>query len=428
MSVNTIPIVEASGKARLSDQVLDNLMALPGWKPQHQAMFDSGLPEFDRRLSVYPASAGFDLLDELDYLAARSIERNVFFEPRFLAPAMPRLDDRDVFLAVLRDEDTTRSRLRFLLPYSIERPGLGIGPSVIRGWTTPFGPVGAPLIDSDDPVQVVNAAFALMAQKKLKLPNVLVLPDMPLDGPAAGAIRAAAISSDLPISIIEGESRPVLDATGDADEHFAKAVSGHHRRNYNRLRRRLGERGMLTFDIARQPEETREATEAFLTLELMSWKGKARSAMASDRYQAAFAREAIYRLAERDMVRVATLKLDGETIASLIVLLAGGTAYTWKTAFDETLKEFSPGVLLMIDTTEYLMDDPNIVEADSCAVENHPVMSRIWSDSRRYGTIVVGVTPGTDRAVNQTARQLHLYRGTRNLARSFRDKVRKIGR
>ncbi|RLQ88589.1 GNAT family N-acetyltransferase [Notoacmeibacter ruber] len=428
MTVTTHPVLEASERAKLSDQVLDTLMALPGWKPKHHAMLASELPEVDRRLSIYPASAGFELLDELDYLASRSIERNVFFEPRYLAPAMPRLDDREVFLAVLRDEDKTRSRLRFLLPYSIERPGLGIGPSVIRGWTTPFGPAGAPLIDSDEPVQIMNAAFSLLAQKNLKLPNVMVLPDMPLDGPAAAAIRTAAISSDLPISIMEGEARPVLQATGDPDEYFAKAISGHHRRNYNRLRRRLQERGTVSFDIIRQPDEIRQATETFLTLELMSWKGKVRSAMASDRYQAAFAREAIYRLAERDMVRIATLKLDGETIASLIVLLAGGTAYTWKTAFDETLKDFSPGVLLMIDTTEYLIDDPNIVQADSCATENHSVMSRLWNEKRTYGTFVVGLTPGSDRAVNQTSRQLHLYRGTRNIARDLRDRIRRVRR
>ena len=425
MTVTTHPILEASGKARLSEQVMTSIMSRPEWKPKHHALFQAGLPEFDRRMSIYDASAGFELLEELDHLAARSIERNVFFEPRFLAPAMPRLDDRDVFLAVLRDEDDLRSRLRFLLPYSVERPGLGVGPSVIRGWTTPFGPVGAPLIDGDDPVQIVTAAFALLSQKSLKLPNVMMLPDMPLDGAAAAAIRAAAISSDLPMNVINESSRPVLNATVDADEHFANAVSGHHRRNYNRLRRRLGERGTLTFEIARQPDEMRSAMETFLTLEMMSWKGRARTAMASDRYQAAFAREALHLLAERDMVRITTLKLDGETIASLVVLLVGGVAYTWKTAFDETLKEFSPGILLMIDTTRHLLDDPNVQWADSCAVENHPVMSRMWNETRDYGTIIIGLLPGTDRAVNQTSRHLHLYRGTRSFAKRIRDKLKR---
>jgi hypothetical protein len=74
-----------------------------------------------RSLAIYGASAGFDLVEELDHLSARTIESNVFFNPRFLAPAMPRLEDREVRLAVIRDGEGNRNRLRMLLPFSIER-------------------------------------------------------------------------------------------------------------------------------------------------------------------------------------------------------------------------------------------------------------------------------------------------------------------
>ena len=66
--------------------------------------------------------AGFDLVEELDYLCTRTIEPNVFFNPRFLAPAMPRLEDREVRLAVIRDGDEYKNRLRLLVPFSVERP------------------------------------------------------------------------------------------------------------------------------------------------------------------------------------------------------------------------------------------------------------------------------------------------------------------
>ena len=57
--------------------------------PAHLEVLESRRPE--RRLAIYPASAGFELVDELDYLCARTVEPNVFFNPSFLAPAMPRL-------------------------------------------------------------------------------------------------------------------------------------------------------------------------------------------------------------------------------------------------------------------------------------------------------------------------------------------------
>lgn len=135
-----------------------------------------------RRLAIYPASAGFELVDELDYLCARTIEPNVFFNPHFLAPAMPRLEDREVRLAVIRDGDEYKNRLRLLVPFSIERPPMPLGVSIMRTWASPFGPLGTPLVDRDDPGGVIEDFIAMLSRPHLKLPKVLVLPDMRLDG------------------------------------------------------------------------------------------------------------------------------------------------------------------------------------------------------------------------------------------------------
>ena len=75
--------------------------------PAHIEILADNRPR--RKLAIYPASAGFDLVEELDYLCPRTIEPNVFFNPRFLAPAMPRLEDREVRLAVIRDGDELRT-------------------------------------------------------------------------------------------------------------------------------------------------------------------------------------------------------------------------------------------------------------------------------------------------------------------------------
>ena len=100
--------------------------------PAHLEVLESRRPE--RRLAIYPASAGFDLADELDYLSARTVEPNVFFNPRFLAPAMPRLEDREIRLAVIRDGDDQKSRLRLLVPFSVEKPHVPFGVNVMRTW------------------------------------------------------------------------------------------------------------------------------------------------------------------------------------------------------------------------------------------------------------------------------------------------------
>ena len=146
--------------------------------------------------------------------------------------------------------------------------------------------------------------------------------------------------------------------------------------------------------------------------------------MTIDRYRAAFTREALFNLAERDMCRIHTLDLNGKAIASLVVMRETGVAYTWKTAYDESFARYSPGALLMIDVTKRLLDDPNIERADSLAVPDHPVMTRLWKERETMETLLIGLNPGADRAVRQAASQIALYRKTQNVARLVRNRIR----
>jgi CelD/BcsL family acetyltransferase involved in cellulose biosynthesis len=378
-----------------------------------------------RKLAIYPASAGFDLVEELDHLCARAIEPNIFFNPRFLAPAMPRLEDREVRLAIIRDgDDQSRSRLRFIAPFSIEKPAMGIGTSVIRIWSSPFGPLGTPLVDHDDPLGVIDDAFSMLARPHLQLPRVVVFPDIPLDGTLANLLRTFAASHDLALITTEPHERPFLESGSEPEAYLRQALNAHHYRGFNRLRRRLAEKGTLAYKVSRRPDEIRSDVESFLTLEASGWKGRERSAMVIDRFRAAFAREAIHGLAERDLCRIHSLTLDGRIIACVVVFVEAGTAYTWKTAYDEAFATFSPGFLLMMDVTRTHLDDPNIDRTDSCAVPDHPVMSRIWTESRIVGTVVLALAPEADHAARQAARQLHLHRETRNMARIVRQRVK----
>ncbi|RUW77452.1 MULTISPECIES: GNAT family N-acetyltransferase [unclassified Mesorhizobium] len=392
--------------------------------PAHIEILANNRPE--RKLAIYPASAGFDLVEELDYLCTRTIEPNVFFNPRFLAPAMPRLEDREVKLAVIRDGDEYRNRLRLLVPFSVERPAIPLGVPVMRTWSSPFGPLGTPLVDRDDPVGVIEDFVSMLSRPHLKMPKVFVLPDIRLDGPVASLLTTFADTRGLTMVTTGKMDRPVLESEADAEDYLKASLRSHHYREFRRLKRRLADLGQLEHLVARGPEDIRHAIEAFLTLEAAGWKGRERTAMAIDRYRAAFAREAVHRLAEQDLCRIHSLTLDGRTIACLIVFVEGGVAYTWKTAYDETLSAYSPGTLLMIEVTRQNLDDPNIVVTDSCAVPDHPVMSRLWVERKPMGTLVLGLSPDADRLARQAASQLHLYRETRNMARILRNRMRSL--
>ncbi|MGK9202160.1 GNAT family N-acetyltransferase [Sinorhizobium meliloti] len=379
-----------------------------------------------RHLAVYPARAGYDLQRELDFLSNRAIEQNVFFTGRFLAPAMPRLEDRVIRLAVIRDQNEQRSRIRFLMPFSIEKPGFSIGATIIRAWSNPFGPLGTPLLDAEDAAETISNLYEALAAPSAGLPPVLVLPDIRLNGKFAQLARAVAIGENLPLTVTDTFSRPMLESLLDGPTYLREAAGPQRLRELKRQWNNLAKQGLLAYNVARQPDEIRLRMEEFLVLEASGWKGRERSAMIMDRFRAAFAREAVNNLAEADSVRIHTLDLDGKAIATIVVLLMAGEAYAWKTAYDERYAKYSPGKLLVAELTEWHLDDANIIRSDSCAVPDHPVMSRLWQEREEMGTLVIGLAQNRDRDVRQVAAQLHLYRNTRNMARLLREKIRAL--
>lgn len=376
-----------------------------------------------REFSLYPATLGYELQEELEFLSHRAMEPNIFFSARLLAPAMPRVEDKQVRFALIRDDNGMRSRLRLLMPFTVERPGFSVGASIIRTWANPFGPLGTPLVDAEDAAETIDNLFDVLAQPKAKLPSVLVLPDIRLTGRFAQLAKAVAIARDLPVATTDTFRRPMLESFLDGDSYLKEAVSAHHVREMRRQWRSLEKLGSLSYNVARQPEEVRLRMEEFLALEAKGWKGRKRSALINDRYRAAFAREAITNLAEIDAVRIHTVDLDGRAIASIVVFLMAGEAYTWKTAYDEAFSRHSPGKLLIMKLTDWHLDDANILRTDSCAVPDHPIMSRMWEQREDMGSLVIGLTRNGDRDVRQVAAQLHLYRNTRNIARILREKI-----
>ncbi len=393
-------------------------------RPDAEVTVDVG--RAGRHMSIYPAALGYDLQEELDFLSNRVMEPNIFFSGRLLAPAMPRVEDRDIRLALIRDDRDGRSRMRLLMPYSVEKPGFSMGPPIIRVWANPFGPLGTPLVDAEDAAETIDNLLEALGSRQAKLPSVLVLPDLRLNGRFAQLLRAVAISRELPVSITGQYQRPMLESLLDGDAYLKNAMTSGHLREMRRQWRLLEKEGALSYNVARQPAEIRKRTEEFLALEAKGWKGRKRTALINDRYRAAFAREAISNLSEADAVRIHTIDFDGRAIASLVVFVMAGEAYTWKTAYDESYSRFSPGKLLMMKLTDWHLDDANIMRTDSCAVPDHPIMSRFWEEREEMGTVLIGLRSNVDRDMRQVASQLHFYRNTRNVARMLRQKIMAI--
>ncbi|WP_413785918.1 GNAT family N-acetyltransferase [Agrobacterium sp. rho-13.3] len=381
-----------------------------------------------REFCIYPAQLGYELQEELDFLSNRVMEPNIFFTGKLLAPAMPRVDDRSVRFALMRDENGSRSRMRFLMPFTVEKPGFSVGPSILRAWSNPFGPLGTPLVDAEGAAETIDNLLDALAQPELLLPNVLVLPTLRLDGTFVRMIKAIALSRNLPLATAEPHRRVMLESDVDAHDYLQKNLSSERWEEMQQNWRQLEAAGTLSHEVARQPQDIRLRTEEFLALEASGSKGRKRSALVSDRYRAAFAREAITNLAETDAVRIHTLNLDGEAVASAVVFMTMGEAYLWKMAVNEDHSRHSIDRMLMQKLTEWHLDDANILRTDSCAADEDGILNGFWSEAHEMGTLVIGLSQNSDRDVRQVAAQVHMYRNTRNLAKMLRERIMSLGR
>lgn len=310
-------------------------------------------------------------------LAARALESNVFLDPDFaLAAAQhaaPALRPR--FLAV---RGVVEGRMRLVGLFALA-PGGALFGGLARGWMHQYATQGAPLLDRATPAEALEAVLAFVAAQTPRA-GALLLPSLARDG-AVAALLAAREAGEAGCVTLETRARAVL-ACGPG------AAGADETKEHRRLHRRLAELGRLEFSLLDDPAAVREGVERFLALETAGWKGAAGTALLQDVGAAAFARCALRLMARRGAARVAALTLDGAPVALGLVLVDGETAAFWKIAYDPAFARYSPGVLLTLRLSEALAADPAIGFVDSCAIENHPMIDRVWRERQAIVDVV----------------------------------------
>jgi hypothetical protein len=107
------------------------------------------------------------------------------------------------------------------------------------------------------------------------------------------------------------------------------------------------------------------------------------------------------------------ITLNGKPIASMFGFLENNQVWLGKMAFDETLSQYSPGVLVILDATRDLLSRQNIKLADSSAEPDHPMINNIWRDRVPVADYLIA-TPGTSDA---TFKSLAVFETNRLKAR-----------
>jgi CelD/BcsL family acetyltransferase involved in cellulose biosynthesis len=178
------------------------------------------------------------------------------------------------------------------------------------------------------------------------------------------------------------ERRALLEGAATPEAYLAEAMSAKKRKELRRQHNRLAEEGALSFERLEHAEGLPAWIAEFLALEAAGWKGEAGSSLASAPETQAFFGQAVAGAAAAGRLERLALRLDGRAIAMLVNLVTPPGVYSFKTAYDEDYARFSPGMLLQLENLTLLARD-DVQWADSCAVEGHPMIERLWRGQRR---------------------------------------------
>jgi CelD/BcsL family acetyltransferase involved in cellulose biosynthesis len=299
----------------------------------------------------------------------RRAAANVFMDPTTLNTVF---DTAFAALHVLLAWDSGATAPRLVGLWAFQEASLTpFGPAYLLAPPSDYSFLSTPVVDPAFRHEVTAAFLAAIAADR-SLPKLVRVKYLDGQAEASVAFLQALAERGLRHRVLSEKSRPFVSREGGVK------TSGSTRKKMRQDWNRLSAAGAV--DIVNDPAAIEEATEVFLALEAAGWKGRQGTALLNKPADANFARQLLRNLAAERKASVALLRLDGQPIAAQVLLYAGDTAYTWKTAFDETYARYSPGALLVDKLTEQLFDS-GIAAIESCSPEGG-FMERVWQGRR----------------------------------------------
>jgi len=340
---------------------------------------------------------------------ARRVSANAFMNPTALRAAAV-TGFADIRMLVAWNQSTNPPRLVGLWAMQIKTV-LPFWPRLLDALPYNYAFLSSPVVDPAFAAEVIPAFLAAIKDDPA-LPNIVHLHAIESRSQSYDLIQRELASRGGVQRVLVEIDRPF--ATREAGVKKSGSTRKKLRQDWNRL----SALGAVDVINEREPSAVARAFETFLALELASWKGARGTALLCDPTDAAFVRRLIADLAAEGSASVALLQINGRPVAAQVLIYAGSTAYTWKTAFDVEFARYSPGMLLVDRITEHLLATPDIEAIDSCSSEDG-FMAQLWTGRRTVADVLINLDPSSSLAYQlEVARQLIYQRLRRSRSRT----------
>ncbi len=186
-------------------------------------------------------------------------------------------------------------------------------------------------------------------------------------GAGARGLAAAAAEARLPFLVTTVQRSPYISIETDWDT-FVASVGSKRNSDIRRRRRRLEEQGEVSVEIVSGGEHLRRALDEGFALEPSGWKLEERTAILSRPETVRFYTDLATWAADRGILRLLFLRVDGRPIAFEYGLEERGRGFILKGGHDPAFVRFAPSTLLLharleaafsegLESFEFLGDD-----------------------------------------------------------------------
>ncbi|MGY3616049.1 GNAT family N-acetyltransferase [Bradyrhizobium sp. USDA 10063] len=362
-------------------------------------------------ITVTIDSPRLDIAPQWDGLV-RHASSNVFMNPAALT-AVAATDFAKIRVLLAWEQGASQRRLVGVWALQV-RQAVPLWPRVSEALPYRYAFLSSPVVDPALVDQVIAAFLAAIEQDPL-MPDVLSLTSFDADCPSYAALSRWLAARGIEPLIAARSSRPFVT------KEFGVKRSGSTRKKLRQDWNRLSALGAVDVVNDRSPGAVCQAFETFLAMEKASWKGERGTALLSDVRDAAFTRQLVRSLADRQACSVALLQVNGEVAAAQVLMYCGSTAYTWKTAYNARFARYSPGHLLVDKVTDQLLAQPEIEAIDSCAAEDS-FMAQLWAGRHTMLDMLFDVGGPKSLGYRMEAGRLLGYHFLRRLRHRFRQR------
>jgi len=175
--------------------------------------------------------------------------------------------------------------------------------------------------------------------------DLIRLIDIP-EGGAAFTLLEAARAAQFPTGVWESLRSPYVPLLANF-EQLQQTLQSKFKANVRRRRRKLEERGTVTVERFSGGLDLESRLEEGFRLEQSGWKGERGTAMAQDDATRGFYRELAQVAEAQQWLTLFFMRVDGRPVAFHYGLTHGGRYFLLKPGYDESLRECSPGQLLV---------------------------------------------------------------------------------